>query len=241
MDFTIILPCRNRIKMANKAIDTIMNSCEYQIMVIDDVSTERDAEYIGHERIKVIYNTRKKGYAPLVNQGITESVTEGVIITCDKIRVTKKDIDRIEQKLSDGFACVCTQLLHIYGFSKHLVNRIGLFDSGYIASGFEDTDWMNKLFMNKLALYFSEETKMHQIGSDWGSSGINQMYYQTKWVEDFKNKRLIQLHDDMNSHERERFVGLYKDRNYLPWHSSELKGANVSAHYGKLLSRSKRF
>lgn len=229
MDFTIAIPCRNRIHIANEAIERFLSSCEYPILVIDDVSDTPSAQYVTHERVKIIFNDTKSGYAALVNQCICESKTEYVIIACDKIRVTPADIKRIEDKLNEGFACVCTQFMHIYGFSKDLVAKIGLFDSGFTSACFEDTDWMNRLFVNDLALYFSFETELYQIGSNWSTNTVNQEYYNTKWIE--RDNQLIQLHRGMNPDSVKLFRGKYKDRDYLPWSKSELKSEGHSNFY----------
>lgn len=231
MDFTITIPCRNRIHVANEAIECFLNSCNYFILIIDDISDLPTTSYISHERVKVIYNKIKSGYARLANQCICESKTEYIIIASDKIRVKTEDIKRIENKLKEGFACVCTRLMHIYGFSKDLINKIGLFDTGFTKSGFEDTDWMNRLFMNNLALYSSFETGVCGLNSCWSQNYQNKEYYNTKWKEDFINNKLIQLHESQNSESKNLFQGKYSEKKYLPWSNSELKAENIKNYY----------
>tara|TARA_R110000787_G_scaffold40066_10_gene99858 strand:- start:12417 stop:13157 length:741 start_codon:yes stop_codon:yes gene_type:complete len=232
MDFTITFPCRNRVKMANKAIQTFLESCDYTILIIDDNSDSPDDEYIKSDRVKVIYNKYKSGLVSMWNQALREIDTEYVIIGCDKIRVTNNDILRIENKLKEGYSCVATYLLGIFGFSKELTTRVGFFDEGYEVNGFEDTDWMNKLFINNLSLYVSTETEYLNTGTSWGPANMkNSQYYRSKWNEDFGNNQIIQLKKDINYNDINIFKGQYENKNYLDWSSSELKAENINNYY----------
>ena len=231
MDFTIAIPCRNRIHVANEAIKCFIESCDYPILVIDDNSDIPTSEYTEHPRVKVIFNKYKQGYSAIVNQCICESTTEYIIIASDKIRVKPVDIERIESKLTEGFACVCTRLMHIYGFSKDLITKIGLFDSGFTEACFEDTDWMNRLFVNNLSLYFSVETDMANISTNWVQNSKNNEYYSIKWEEDNVNNKLIQLNPSKNVESMNLFRGKYPEKKYLDWNKSNLKVDNVSNYY----------
>lgn len=231
LDFTIGIPVRNRIKFANQAIYSCLKNSNYNIIVIDDNSDNPDDEYLTHDRIKVIYNKEKKSLTTLWNQIIKESTTEYVILGGDKLRPKKKDFELIEQKLNEGFAIVATYMLGFMGFSKELLTRIGFFDQGYKMSGFEDTDTMNKLFVNNLALYFSTETEYIQIGTGWQGNSVNETYYKTKWIEDWENNQIIQLKDDENSLDIEYFKNKFENKEYLTWDKSELKAENIVNYY----------
>jgi len=232
MDITITFPCRNRIKMANEAIKTFLDSCSYPILIIDDNSDNPDDTYIDSPRVKVIYNKEKSGLVKMWNQSLSIIDTEYVIIGCDKIRVTINDILRIENKLKEGYSCVATYLLGIFGFSKELTSRIGFFDEGYCVNGFEDTDWMNKLFMNNLALYVSTETEYLDTGTSWGPANVrNADYYRTKWNEDFSNNQIIQLKEDVNFLDKLTFKDVYPTKTYLGWGRSDLKAENIKNYF----------
>lgn len=238
MDFTITFPCRNRVGMANAAIKTFLDACDYPILIIDDNSNEPDEEYIKCDRVRVIYNQSKSGLVKMWNQALREIETEFVIIGCDKIRVHTEDIDRIRRHLQEGYACVASHLMGLFGFSKELTTRIGFFDEGYSRNGFEDTDWLNKLFVNNLALYISTETAYINNGTSWGPAAHeNSKNYHAKWIEDNENKKIIQVGSDQNVGDKKTFAGLYKKRFYLPWHASQLKAENIRKYYdGKTAS-----
>lgn len=232
MNFTITFPCRNRVNMANQAIQTFLDSCNYPILIIDDNSDSPDGEYIKSDRVKVIYNKHKSGLVSMWNQALKEIDTEYVIIGCDKIRVKNTDITRIENKLKEGYSCVATYLLGIFGFSKELTTRVGFFDEGYQVNGFEDTDWMNKLFINNLSIYISKETQYLDTGTSWGPANTkNHQYYNSKWNEDFGNNQIIQLKKDVNYEDINTFKGKYQTKTYLNWESSVLKAENINNYY----------
>jgi len=232
MEFTITFPCRNRVKMANEAIKTFLDSCDYPILIIDDNSDNPDDQYLDSPRVTVVYNEEKSGLVKMWNQALRMIDTEYVIIGCDKIRVTPTDIERIKTKLTQGYACVASYLLGIFGFSKELTTRIGFFDEGYVVNGFEDTDWMNKLFVNDLALYVSKETNYLDTGTSWGPANVsNHQYYITKWDEDFSNNQIIQLKEDVNSLDKLKFKDVYETKTYLNWGSSDLKADNIKNYF----------
>lgn len=235
LDFTIGFPVRNRIAFANEAIQCILDNCDYPIIIIDDNSNRPDAEYLHHPRVRVIYNQEKKSLTALWNQILKASKTEYVILAGDKLRPKEIDFALIEEKLLEGFGLVGTYMLGIFGFSKYLTTKIGLFDEGFKANGYEDTDTMNKLFMNDIALYFSKETEYIQIGSGWQYNPVNQAYYNIKWIEDWDGRQLIQIKDDENFHEKDAFMRYYNNGiQYLPWSKSELKDPNIQGYYRNL-------
>lgn len=230
LNFTVGIPVRNRIKFANESIKSVIENSKYPIIVIDDNSDRPDDEYIKNDRVKVIYNKEKKGLTSLWNQILNESETEYIILMGDKLRPLKKDFTLIEEKLKMGFGIVATYMLGFFGMSKFLTNKIGIFDEGFTSGGFEDTDIMNRLFINDIALYFSMETEYIKVPSNWSPDGVNETYYKTKWFEDWDNKLLIQLKSDSDLIEKGN-IKKYKEINYLKWHNSELLSENVENYY----------
>ena len=228
MEFTIGFPVRNRVNFANEAINSILSNSNFPILIIDDCSDSPDGNYITNERVRIIYNKEKKGLTHLWNQILKETDTEYIILAGDKIRMKKGDFELIESKLNDGFGIVATFMMGVFGFSKFLTTKIGLFDEGFKANGFEDTDTLNKLFMNDIALYFSRETEYISMNSGWSPNSINQSYYNTKWIENWSTRELTQIKDDENFFEKSLFAN-YNNNGivYLPWSKSELKDPNI--------------
>lgn len=210
----------------------MLKNSPYPIIVIDDASDKPDTEYLQDKRIRVIYNKKKNGLTHLWNQIIIEAKTEYVIIAGDKLRPKQKDFELVEKKLNEGFALVATYMMGFFGFSKDLTTKIGMMDEGYKFSGYEDTDLMNKLFINNLAFYFSTETKYVQIGSGWKTNSYNKKYFKSKWVEDWKNKRIIQLKQDQNKEDIDYYKGTFKNKTYLTFDKSEFLANNIKKYYG---------
>lgn len=223
LDFTVGLPCRNRIKFCNQAIESILENSDYPILIIDDASDNPDGSYIKNPRVRVVYNKKHVGLTKLWNQIIKESKTEYVIISGDKIRFKKKDFKIIEAKLRKGFALVGTYMMGgVHSFSKHLTTIIGMNDEGYKLSGFEDTDLMNKCLVNNLAFYLSSESEYIQIGSGWKLNDYNGAYYRSKWIEDKKKNILIQCREDQNIDDINYYKNDFRERKYLPFNKSEI-------------------
>lgn len=230
MNITIAMPSRNRITLANGAINSILNSCDHKVLIVDDNSDRPDAEYISNKNVEIVYNKIKKGLSSLWNQILKTSDTEVIIFICDKIRVTEQDIKRIETNLQKGFACVATYRMGIFGISKELTTKIGFFDEGYEVNGYEDTDFMNKLFINNLALYISCETEYLNIGSGWdNNNSINAVYYNSKWVE--SKEHLIQKKEDVNYLDKFYFNGKYPKKEYATWDESVILVPNIKNFY----------
>lgn len=231
LNFTICIPCRNRINFCNQALAYCLKNSNYNIIVIDDNSENPDDEFIKHERIKIIYNKEKRGLTNLWCQLIKEASTEHLIICGDKLRLKKTDFELIENKLKEGFALVGTYMMGCIGFSKHLTTVIGFPDTGFKYSGFEDTDFLNKLFVNNLGLYISTESHYIQCGSNWQSNLYNETYYKTKWIEDWENKQIIQLREDENKEDINFYKNQFEERQYLTFDKSELLCDNIKNYY----------
>ena len=242
LQFTIGMPVRNRILFANDALQLMLKHSNYPIIVIDDASDNPDGEYLKDKRIKVICNKEKKGLTYLWNQLIRESETEYLIICSDKARVKKGDFETIEQKLMEGFGVVATNLFHIFAFSKYLTTKIGFMDEGFTNCNYEDCDLQRRLFINDIALYFTQETKTVDFASGWARNdkGENKKYYQKKWIEDNKRKTLTLLHDEKNIEDREYFKSMYKPRKFLRWQKSIITVENLRSYFEGLRFIDKR-
>jgi hypothetical protein len=232
MDFTVCIPVRNRIKMANETIKSILVNSPYDVLIIDDISNRPDSAYIQNERVKIIHNDKKSGLSSMWNQFLFNTNTEYLIFTCDKIRFQKKDFNLIENKLKEGFGAVATYLMGCVGFSKHLISKIGLFHDNFLGGGYEDTDFYNRLFISDIGLYISTETSYIDIGTGWDPVPSNEPIYNTKWR--LENKTLTQL-DGFNMNGVEDFEK-YNNGNikYLTWDKSQLIAPNIFNYYNGL-------
>jgi hypothetical protein len=243
LDFTIGLPVRNRVSFANNALSMMLKNSSYPIIVVDDNSDNPDDKYLKNERIKVIYNNKKNGLVSLWNQLIKESKTENIIIGSYKIRPKKSDFNRIEKRLLENFGFVSTKYFHFFAFNKSLLGKIGIFDEGFTNGNFEDTDFLNRLYINDIGIYFSHETNEdNSIFTNWGQidRGENKRYYDTKWIFNKENHALTLFHDEKNINERMFYSKKYKSRDFLAWTRSIIKDEDLKNNFTGLKFIDKR-
>lgn len=230
MKFTFILPCRNRVKMANEAIDCLKpllnegNDC----IVIDDFSDNPDDSYHTGENINIIYNKFKSSLTSMWNIGAKKSKNEYIVFISDKIRLCPKDIQIFTDGLNKGFGIVCTYRLGCFALHVSLFNITGMFDEGFVEGGYEDTDYMNRLFAHDIAFYFSQETEYVKVPANWKTTGDNQKYYHLKWNENLSTIKCNK--NEENISDRDYFKNV-KQSQFLPFKDSQIKDNSVSQYY----------
>lgn len=225
--FTIMLPVHKRFpSMTIECLKCLLEESNLNIVCL--VDSDDTNKYFEDERISFIYNKIKK--PPLVklwNQCIKECPTDNVIIASWRQRPTKKHFEIIERKLKEGYGIVTFDGLHFFGLNKYLTKIIGFFDEGFKRGQFEDTDWFNRLKANNIAIYMGkiDEQRVSDgeiVNSMWlDGADANKKYYESKWINDSKNKRLIQLKNEVNFEDR-KYFGNVDPIKYKPWNQSVL-------------------
>src|SRR5437868_5245658 len=93
MKISIIIPCYNAHKTIGKTIDSILvqKIPIYEIIVIDDCSTDQSIQYIkkNYNHVTLVKNETNRGAAYTRNRGIEEAKGE-VLIFIDSDLVVKK-------------------------------------------------------------------------------------------------------------------------------------------------------
>lgn len=221
MEITYCLPCRNDVSQANDVIERVLKNTPHNFLVIDDNSDSPDAKYIVSDRVSVVTNSHKQGIVASWNQLVEEAKTDYVVICTHKIRPTIEDFIRMEKLLCDGFGLVATYSFGFFGFSKYLMGKIGLFDSGFTQSNFEDDDTYNELFAHDIAFYTSLETPYMNTGTTWKQGWYpNKDYYDSKWS--LEGSTLVQLKNKQNEDSKYRYLQ-YPHLNYKPFSKSIIK------------------
>lgn len=212
-DYTIIVPTRNQPLIANEFLRVVLSSCEFNIILIDD-NSETPLDYITHERISIIENKEKKSLTKLWNQGIKLSQTDNLIICSHKVRPDNKDFQKIDQLLNEGYGLVAISGFHFFSFNKFLCTKIGMFDEGFTTGWFEDNDFLNKLVVNNISYYLSEEVNDIKGPSGWEHLQLeNRNYYFSKWIE--HGDEIIQTKNDLNHQDKDFFCELNYEIKYL--------------------------
>lgn len=229
---------RDNLEFGNECLTHLLNASNLPIIVIDDFGNNDD--YIHSERISFIHNTFKerRSLAQLWNQCIKECPTDNVIIASWRQRPTPNHFRIIKEKLNDRYGMVTFDGLHFFSFNKYLTTIIGFFDEGLVKGQFEDTDWFNRLKTHNIAMYMGdmEEQRISHgkvINSMWlEGSKSSKKYYMSKWIEDSRNKQLIQLKEEVNIADRSHFKGI-KQISYRTWSDSVLM-PNIENFYSNL-------
>jgi len=202
-DFTLIVPTRNNELLANDFLTNILKEIDFEIILIDD-NSDISIDYIRDNKITLIKNKEKKSLTQLWNQGVKISKTKNVIICSHKVRPTKNDILKIDILLKQKFGMVAIAGFHLFAFNKFLCTKIGMFDEGFTTGWFEDNDFLNKLVVNNISYYLSEEVYDLKGESGWAHlQSKNRDYYFSKWIEN--GGEIIQKKKDLN----------YNDINYF--------------------------
>lgn len=98
-----------------------------------------------------------ESYSELINHSVVTSPTEWVILINDRTHPTIDEVEKMINLLENGYACVLLYNVGFMGFSKELIRKIGWWDQRFTYGGWEDRDWVWRLFMNDLAIYESQE------------------------------------------------------------------------------------
>lgn len=195
-DYTIIVPTRNNLKFANDFLQNCLNTSTYDIILIDDFSDAK-LDYINDSRITLVYNTTKQSLTKSWNQGIKLSKTNNVIICSHKARPSSNDFIKNNDLLNQGFGLVALNGFHFFSFNKYLLTKIGFFDEGFKSGYYEDNDCLNKLVVNDISYYLTEEMFDIRGSSGWEHMWAeNQRYYFSKWIE--SGETIIQVKNDEN-------------------------------------------
>jgi hypothetical protein len=225
-NFTIVVPTRNNEKIANDFLRNCTEIVDLDVILIDDCS-DYNIDYFNNQRITVCKNKKKQSLTESWNQGVEMSKTENVIICSHKSRPKKQNFIKLETLLNEGYGLVALGGFHFFGFNKFLLSKIGMFDEGFKTGWWEDNDVLNKLCVNDIAYYLSEEVEDLKGESGWEGLYIqNKTYYFQKWDEhgdtiiqkkpDYPNKRKISISENILNYKKniDSYHGIYSYKKY---------------------------
>lgn len=146
MKLSIIMPCYNVADTLDRAIESILwqrTDYEYEIIIIDDASTDATAEialgYVAnHENIRYFKNEENAGNAHSFYRGLCESTGEYFcVLDGDDYYSTpsklEKQIRFLEQDLKEEYVAVATNFVIDFGDGTvHIPNRAKVTEFTYI-------------------------------------------------------------------------------------------------------------
>jgi hypothetical protein len=161
-----MLPVLDIRDLTLECINHLARQSKFDIIVIYDNGDHSEVK-IDDPKIKFIKNKTAKGLSSLWNMCIRECPTEYVIIASWRPRPLKYHFELMDTKLSEGYAVVALCTMHFFAFSKHLTTIIGWFDEGFKKGQYEDSDYWNRMYVNDLGFYVSDELYEQPQVSMW--------------------------------------------------------------------------
>ncbi len=227
---TLLLPISNNLELSNQCIEHLIYNSPCNIIVLFDYYNSDD--YIQNEKVTYVKNDSAKGLVNIWNKCIEICPTENIILSGWRSRPTFDDFNIIFQKLNEGFGLVALKSLHFFAFSKFLMTKVGMFDTGFTTGQLEDTDFFNRCCIENIGIFVSND--MHEViyPSTWlQNPEPNILYYKSKWKEDSPN--LYQLQLEKNYSDRTKYLNMYADREYKTFEQSELIEESVRNYFNK--------
>lgn len=219
-EYTIVIPTRDNEDYANSAVKAVLDSTNFNIILIDDFSN-KTINYIQDKRIKLLKNSFKQSLSNLWNQGVLESATNDIIIMSHKARPEPKSFLKLDRLLDRKFALVAIRSFHFFGFNKFLFSITGLFDSAFTQGWFEDADIVCRLREHNLGCYTENDLDCVpgvNSHSSWKDYIENRDYFSRKWQ--ICGTHLIKKIKEKNFNSKNLFKNV-SPIDYLPYNKSE--------------------
>lgn len=184
---------------------------------------EKISNSILPEKLVLFNGQGYSSFSKLVNDCVSKSSTEIVILMSDKILPTADNIKKTLDLIKDGYAFVALYRFGFFGFKKELFRRIGCMDERYIGGGFEDDDFYIRLRESNLSAYISEEAEYERRKSSWVLNDVNQ-HFISKWG-DIKSQNYIKrfLQEEQYDYD----FGKSIPTEFRPWDHSLIKPVKV--------------
>jgi len=138
---------------------------------------------------------------------VATSSTEWMILINDRTLPTVEEVEKMIDLLESGFACVLLYNVGFMGFSKELVRKIGWWDERFTHSGWEDRDWVWRIYMNDFAIYESlESTYDHSWKTSLTNSSIDAtVHWQSKYNQ-YDNSVIYKNIPEENYNHWDKFI-----------------------------------
>lgn len=135
---------------------------------------------------RIFDGTNYPSFSKIVNDAITSSLYEEIIICNDKARPTHANVEKILAMLKDGWGLVGLYRFGFFGFKKDLIRKIGFFDERFIGGGYEDNDCIRRLKEANISYYESEEIDYIYLPTSWHyeKTNIAKNHFFGKWREE---------------------------------------------------------
>lgn len=190
-----------------------MNIYEYDVVIMThDPSLAIPVQQSLHPiPSRIFHGANYPSFSKLVNDCITSSDKDIVIVCSYKVRPTSKDIEKMLNLIQKGYGIVCLYRFAFFGFHKEFIRRIGFFDERYVNGGYEDCDILRRCMTNNIAYYEDECVPYIKKKSTWNYHSPNspsKIFFKRKWNEKEHGKVIKCLKDEKYDY----YIGENDDR-----------------------------
>jgi len=189
--FKYLLPKKVSVVLLASNKDTI----ESQKIVFDDSGYQ-----IEYYMPRVVNKSNYLSFSLLINESVNYVDNEFIIFVNPKSVPNKDDVDVIVKNLYLGYALVTRINFGLFGTSKELFRTVGLLDERFIGGEYEDVDFILRLKLNNLAVYY--EFDSNRYVNDMGEPslynkyrGLSKSIFYRKWKLDASGKLKISKTD----------------------------------------------
>jgi hypothetical protein len=203
---------------------------ESQKRVFDDSVYEID-----YYMPRVVNKSNYLSFSLLINESVNYVDNEFIIFVNPKSVPNKDDVDMIVKNLYLGYALVTRINFGLFGTSKELFRTVGLLDERFIGGEYEDVDFILRLKLNNLAVYY--EFDSNRYVNDMGEPslynkyrGLSKSIFYRKWKHDESGKLKISRRDLDNSKKPFNKLNVSSDIRYY-WNESSKSFISNSDSY----------
>lgn len=153
-----------------------------EVVVVSNrpVFAKRAAKGIRNYRVRHLDGSNAESFSHLVNVAISSSNATTVIILGDKCFPHDSDIDRALGMIRMGYPVVSLFRFGCFAITKDAFAYLGNFDETFKGGGFEDSDYVLRIFSNDLAYWESESVPYFPLRSSWNPDTA-QDRFREKW------------------------------------------------------------
>lgn len=224
--FKYLLPKKVSVVLLASNKDTI----ESQKIVFDDSGYQ-----IEYYMPRVVNKSNYLSFSLLINESVNYVDNEFIIFVNPKSVPNKDDVDVIVKNLYLGYALVTRINFGLFGTSKELFRTVGLLDERFIGGEYEDVDFILRLKLNNLAVYY--EFDSNRYVNDMGEPslynkyrGLSKSIFYRKWKLDASGKLKISNRDLDNSKKPFNKLNVSSDIRYY-WNESSKSFISNSDSY----------
>lgn len=172
----------------------------------------------------IVHPDSYPSFSELVNTAINESEHDIVVLINDKVMPKPGDLKRMITLLSAGFGYVGLYSVGFCALTKSLIKKIGWFDERYIGGGYEDDDFLLRLYLNDIAVFDSHECEYDYDTIKTKQSvsiplSLSEPHFIKKW--NFFDDKVVKTIKEEN-YSKYDVLDSINTSEWLPWNASVL-------------------